>query len=45
MISHTGNDNLLIPLTSYAFLVTHIEMMVQQLRENLVILGIIFIFV
>ncbi len=45
MISHTGNDNLLIPLTTYAFLVTHINLDVQSLRINLLILGIIFILV
>ena len=45
MISHTGNDNLLIPLTSYAFLVTHIQLGVEQLRTNLIILGVIFILV
>ncbi len=45
MISHTGNDNLLIPLTTYAFLVTHIPLGVEQLRINLAILGAIFILV
>lgn len=45
MISHTGNDNLLIPLTTYAFLVTHISLDVQTLRMNLLILGILFILV
>jgi hypothetical protein len=45
MISHTGNDNLLIPLTTYAFLTTHISMSVELLRESLIILGIIFILV
>ena len=45
MISHTGNDNLLIPLTTYAFLVTHIGMSVEVLRENLIILGAIFFIV
>ena len=43
MISHTGNDNLFIPLTTYALLVTHIEMNVQVLVTHLIILGIIFI--
>lgn len=43
MISHTGNDNLLIPLTTYAFLSTHINMSVEILRNNLIILGVIFI--
>ena len=32
MISHTGNDNLLIPLTTYAFLITHINLSVENLR-------------
>lgn len=45
MISHTGNDNLLIPLTTYAFLATHINLQAEFLRENLVILGIIFFIV
>jgi len=45
MISHTGNDNLLIPLTTYAFLATHINMPVEILRDNLIILGVIFILV
>lgn len=43
MISHTGNDNLLIPLTTYAFLSTHINMSLEILRNNLIILGVIFI--
>lgn len=45
MISHTGNDNLLIPLTTYAFLVTHINLPLEMLRKNLIILGAIFILV
>ncbi len=45
MISHTGNDNLLIPLTTYAFLATHINLPLEMLRENLIILGAIFILV
>lgn len=45
MISHSGNDNLLIPLTTYAFLATHIGLGVEQLRINLIILGIIFVLV
>lgn len=45
MISHTGNDNLLIPLTTYAFLVTHIELDVEQLKIKLIILGAIFVLV
>lgn len=45
MISHTGNDNLLIPLTTYAFLYTHMSLDVEELRVHLLILGIIFILV
>jgi len=45
MISHTGNDNLLIPLTTFAFLVTHVNLSVYSLRIHLLILGIIFILV
>ena len=45
MISHTGNDNLLIPLTTYAFLVTHINLNAGDLRFHLIGLGIIFILV
>lgn len=45
MISHTGNDNLFIPMTTYAFLVTHINRGVIELRESLIILGIIFVLV
>ena len=41
MISHKGNDNLLIPLTTYAFLATHINLDVETLRVNLLIIGII----
>lgn len=45
MISHTGNDNLLIPLTTYAFLATHIGLPLESLRMNLIILGAIFVLV
>ena len=45
MISHTGNDNLLIPLTTYAFLVTHINLDVEILKQNLILLGAIFFIV
>lgn len=45
MISHMGNDNLLIPLTTYAILSTHMNMTLESLRENLIILGIIFVLV
>lgn len=43
MISHTGNDNLLIPLTTFAFISTHIGMPLESLRVNLLILMIIFL--
>ena len=42
MISHSGNDNLLIPLTTYAFLVTHIGLDASSLRTDLIILFVIF---
>ena len=45
MISHTGNDNLYIPLTTYAFLVTHISLETESLRINLLILDVIFVLV
>ncbi len=45
MVSHSGNDNLLIPLTTYALLVTHINLEAQSLRINLIILATIFILV
>ena len=43
MISHTGNDNLFIPLTTYALLATHMQMSLHILIIHLIILGIIFI--
>lgn len=42
MISHTGNDNILIPLTTYALLITHINLDSEVLRVNLFILVLIF---
>ena len=45
MICHTGNDNLFIPLTTYAFLTTHINLTVESLRMNLIILVGIFLVV
>lgn len=45
MISHSGNDNLLIPLTTFAFLSTHINMSIVSLRQNLIILVVIFVLV
>lgn len=45
MISHTGNDNLLIPLTSYAFLATHLTLNTHDLRRNLIILAIMYVII
>ena len=45
MISHTGNDNLLIPLTTYALVATHIGLGLTELRTNLIILIVIFVLV
>lgn len=45
MISHKGNDNILIPLTTYALLVTHINLEITALRINLIILALIFIII
>ena len=45
MISHTGNDNLLIPLTTFAFLNTLIKLDVETLRINLLIIILIYIIV
>ena len=45
MISHSGNDNLLIPLTTYAFLSIHLGQSLHILKTHLIILGVIFIFV
>ena len=45
MISHSGNDNILIPITSFALLVTHLELEVEVLRINLLILFAIFIII
>lgn len=45
MIAHSGNDNLLIPLTTYAFLTTYIGQDFWMLKKHLIILGIIFILV
>ena len=45
MISHTGNDNLLIPLTTYAFLVTHIEVSTNTLIQDVAIIGILFVLI
>ena len=45
MISHSGNDNLLIPLTTFAFLSTHIAQNADTLKYHLIALGIIFVLV
>ncbi len=45
MVSHTGNDNILIPLTTFALLITHINLELVNLRINMLILGAIFILV
>ena len=45
MISHTGNDNLLIPLTTFAFMNIHLGHDVQMLRIHLIILGTLFLLV
>lgn len=45
MISHTGNDNLLIPLTTFALVSTHIGLSVEELKSRIIILGIIFVLV
>ncbi len=43
MISHSGNDNLLIPLTSYAFLAAHINLDVNTLITSVIIIAILFL--
>ncbi len=45
MISHGGNDNLLIPLTAFAFVSTHISYSVDKLRMNLLLIAIIYVLV
>ncbi len=45
MISHTGNDNLLIPVTTFAFISSHIGMNILDLRIHLAVLFIIFVLV
>ncbi len=45
MISHTGNDNLLIPLTTYAFVATHINQNLEVLKFDLIIIAIIYVIV
>ncbi len=45
MISHTGNDNLLIPLTTYAFVNIHMSQNLELLKLHLVIIGTIYLLV
>lgn len=45
MISHSGNDNLLIPLTTFAFISTHIGHNLQMLKMHLIIFCVIFLLV
>ena len=45
MISHSGNDNILIPITSFAFLSTLINQDVSTLRFNIIIIICIYILV
>ena len=45
MISHSGNDNLLIPLTTFAFISIHIGQSLQTLRFYLMVFIAIFILV
>ena len=43
MISHSGNDNILIPLTTFAFISIHLTNNVETLRIQVLIIGILFI--
>lgn len=45
MISHSGNDNLLIPLTTFAFVSTHVGYDLQTLRLHLIFFILIFLLV
>lgn len=45
MISHSGDDNILIPLTTYAFLNNLMTQELEVLRINILIILIIFIIV
>ncbi len=45
MISHGGNDNLLIPMTAFAFVSTHISYSVDKLRINLALIVVIYLLV
>ena len=43
MISHSGNDNLLIPLTTFAFVSTHVGYDLHTLRLHLIFFVVIFL--
>ena len=45
MISHGGNDNLLIPITAFAFVSTHVAYSIDKLRINLLLIVAIYILV
>jgi len=45
MISHSGNDNLLIPLTTFAFVSTHVVYDLHTLRLHLIFFIVIFLLV
>ena len=45
MIAHSGNDNLLIPLTTYSFLTTYMGESTIVLKKHLIILGVMFLLV
>ena len=45
MISHSGDDNILIPMTTYTFLSTLMTQEVEILRINILVIGIIFVIV
>ncbi len=45
MISHSGNDNILIPITSFAFLTILMQENVVVLRHNIIIIFCIYILV
>ena len=45
MISHSGNDNLLIPLTTFAFVSTHVVYDLYTLRLHLIFFIVIFLLV
>ena len=45
MISHSGDDNILIPMTTYTFLVNLMSQDVESLRINIIIIAVIFVIV